>query len=97
MSAPAYASLTRISDTAKARFIFPNGITDLTVDLPGQSAPPPAGPARRPSAQREAGTAEPVYNPARWGTKEFYFYYLVFVAVVPNMVRAVVRLSRGED
>jgi hypothetical protein len=96
MSSSTYASLNRISDTVKPRFFFPNGITDLTVTLPGQSGPPPTGPSRRPSAQREAGTLEPIFSPSRWRTKEFYLYYAVFLVVVPNMVRAVVRLSRGE-
>ncbi len=97
MSTSAYASLNRISDTVKPRFLFPNGITDLTVDLPGQSAAPPTLQARRPSAQREAGTTETIYNPSRWKTKEFYLYYVVFILVVPNMVTAVVKLSRGRS
>jgi len=96
MSSSAYASLNRISDTVQPRFLFPNGITDLTVSLPGQSAPPPATRSRAQSGQREAGQTEPQSNPSRWTTKEFYFYYFCFIMVVPNMVTAVMKLSRGE-
>lgn len=97
MSSAAYASLNRISDTVKPRLLFPNGITDLTVDLPGQSGPPPTSRSRASSAPREAGHTEPVHNKSRWKTREFYVYYLAFILVVPNMVHAVVKLSRGQS
>lgn len=97
MSTSTYASLSRMSDTVKPRFLFPNGITDLTVDLPGQSAPDRVdrNRSRANSTPREAGTTEQPTNRSRWRTKEFYVYYLAFIVVVPQMAYAVIKLSRG--
>ncbi|GAA5954397.1 hypothetical protein JCM21900_006798 [Sporobolomyces salmonicolor] len=56
-------------------------VTDLTVHIPSaRSADPTSSPA----------SSAP---PARWATPEFYLYYVVFLAVVPQMWNAAVRVS----
>ncbi|GAA5921160.1 hypothetical protein JCM1841_001178 [Sporobolomyces salmonicolor] len=57
-------------------------VTDLTVHIPSsaRSADPTSSPA----------SSAP---PARWTTPEFYLYYVVFLAVVPQMWNAAVRVS----
>lgn len=74
----------------KPAWFFPNGITDLTVSIPGQE----------PSQPSSAGAGGPLPGQqlprSRWRTREFYVYYGVFVVIVPCMAKAVVDLSRGE-
>lgn len=60
-------------------------ITDLTVELP-----------QAPQSSSSASRAPPP-APSRWRTKEFCFYYAVFLVVVPCMVSVAVGLSKGES
>lgn len=64
--------------------MLPDGIVSLTVDIPGTKKE-----ANKPSQGDIA-------SQSRWRTKEFCAYYAVFVLVVPQMARSVVRLSRGK-
>ncbi|ORY77587.1 hypothetical protein BCR35DRAFT_113243 [Leucosporidium creatinivorum] len=50
--------------------------------------------ATSPTAVRGAG-AGPAVGQSRWRSREFCFYYAVFILVLPRMVGSVVRLSRG--
>lgn len=84
----------------------PSSIVDLTIPIPGStlssSSARPSSPtsSRRPglTAARaaRAGSASPEVAKSRWRTREFCFYYAVFILVLPRMVGSVVRLSRGE-
>jgi hypothetical protein len=47
-----------------------------------------SSPVRKPAQQ---GT-----NPSKWNTPEFYFYYLVFLAVIPIMFKSVYDVSKGK-
>ncbi|KAI9322745.1 MBOAT, membrane-bound O-acyltransferase family-domain-containing protein [Dichotomocladium elegans] len=42
-------------------------------------------------------TIPPGTNPSRWHTREFYFYYVCFVIVVPYMFYATYRLSKEDS
>jgi protein-cysteine N-palmitoyltransferase HHAT len=42
-------------------------------------------------AQQIAADAQP----SRWNTPEFYFYYFVFLTVVPMMFKTVIDVSQG--
>ncbi|KAI5475562.1 Glycerol uptake protein [Pseudohyphozyma bogoriensis] len=58
--------------------ISQHGITSLTVDIPASSSS-----SKDPSPP----------PPSRWRTKEFCFYYAVFLLVVPRMAWVVIQLS----
>ena len=61
-------------------------LTDLTVSIPSSSSfknPTSSTPTRSPSPSTRS----------RWNTKEFYFYYLIFLVVVPNMYYSAVKVS----
>lgn len=90
----------------------PSSIVDLTIPIPGSSVPSssssrPLSPnaSRRPglaaaraaraNSPRRAGEP-PAVGESRWRSREFCFYYAVFILVLPRMVGSVVRLSRGE-
>lgn len=34
-------------------------------------------------------------QPSRWNTPEFYFYYFVFITVIPMMFKTVIDVSQG--
>lgn len=40
------------------------------------------------------GSGRPIAQPSRWKTPEFYFYYLVFIVVVPYMFYIAYDVSR---
>lgn len=81
------AAFTAAKDERPAWF-FPNGITDLTVSIPGSE----------PRAQQTTPGQQPQQLPrSRWRTREFYVYYAVFIVIVPCMAKAVVDLSRGQQ
>ena len=40
------------------------------------------------------GSGRPIAQPSRWNTPEFYFYYLVFIVVVPYMFYITYDVSR---
>ena len=44
--------------------------------------------------QREIGTKGAV-NGSRWNTREFYFYYVMFLIVVPLMFKGAIDVSKG--
>lgn len=56
-------------------------ITNLTVSIPSSSG-------------RSTSNPTSTYQP-RWRTREFYFYYAVFLIVVPQMYSSVVKVSSG--
>jgi hypothetical protein len=41
-------------------------------------------------------SGRPIAQPSKWGTPEFYFYYLVFITVVPYMFWVAYDVSRRE-
>lgn len=63
-------------------------ITDLTVDINPRPPPTPTKHHSTPSPNTTATT-----SPGRWRSKEFCFYYAVFIVVVPCMAKVVIDLS----
>lgn len=66
------------------------------------SATPPKQPAAEPAidpakpAPNEAKVSRAAGSqPSRWGTLEFYFYYLVFLTAIPSMFYVVYYVSKG--
>lgn len=53
-----------------------------------RDGPPPGVPIRRDNSGR------PIAQPSKWGTLEFYFYYVVFIVVVPYMFWIAYDVSR---
>jgi protein-cysteine N-palmitoyltransferase HHAT len=55
--------------------------------------------AEKPTSEKrtdgEAANLPAGASPSKWRTPEFYFYYTVFVLVVPQMFRSVMNVSRG--
>jgi protein-cysteine N-palmitoyltransferase HHAT len=41
-------------------------------------------------------SGRPIAQPSKWGTPEFYFYYLVFITVVPYMFWVAYDVSRRQ-
>lgn len=54
-------------------------------------------PAVQKDGQRNARQSEslPGVQPSRWRTPEYYFYYLVFIAIVPLMFKVPYDVSKG--
>lgn len=74
------------------RVLGPRGIVGLTVDV---AAPPPKPTKTTTTRNDAAATTMP--SKSRWNTWEFYFYYLVFIIVVPQMVYVPYLLSRPDS
>ncbi|EED23519.1 glycerol:H symporter (Gup1), putative [Talaromyces stipitatus ATCC 10500] len=54
--------------------------------------------ARDPTAGKDARAQEIASNaqPSKWNTPEFYFYYFVFITVVPMMFKTVIDISQPD-
>lgn len=87
-------------DTLDTRFTVSSNtpLKALAADTRSSSPPSAGGRATRdPSAGKDAKAQEIATGaqPSKWRTPEFYFYYFVFLTVVPMMFKTVIDLSQG--
>lgn len=63
-----------------------------------QQQPSPASSTRDPTAGKDARAQEIASKaqPSKWNTPEFYFYYFVFITVVPMMFKTVIDVSQAD-
>ncbi|KAF2144717.1 uncharacterized protein K452DRAFT_349743 [Aplosporella prunicola CBS 121167] len=86
-------------DTLDTRFI----ISASTPPKQAASDPQidPAKPSPSEAAQREQAKGDdakaPCTQPSKWRTPEFYFYYFIFITVVPTMFKTVYDVSKESD
>lgn len=77
-------------DTLDSRLTIPS-------NTPIKSVSDSQSTTRNPAASKDARAQEIASSaqPSKWNTPEFYFYYFVFITVVPMMFKSVIDVSRG--
>lgn len=76
-------------DTLDTRF------TSSSNTPPKQLAAEPAIDPAKPAPNEAKDARAAGSQPSKWGTPEFYLYYLVFLAAVPSMFYVVYDVSKG--
>lgn len=82
-------------DTLDTRFTVSSSTPIKAVSDSQQSSP--ASSMRDSTAGKDVHAREVAAKsqPSKWNTPEFYFYYFVFITVVPMMFKAVIDVSQG--
>ncbi|KAI0998853.1 hypothetical protein K3495_g9342 [Podosphaera aphanis] len=84
-------------DTIDTRFTSSSSIPYRAVIEARKNRSPPKDHSVPGEGVKTDYSGRPIAQPSKWSTPEFYFYYLVFIVVVPSMFWVAYDVSRPSD